>query len=335
MERFRTHPRTVATALMADAHGQLGMPVGGVLALEDAVCLGAVGVDIACRMKLSVLGIDPPRNDLWDDEIFERSLLEGTCFDRDVLPGGRQNHPVMDKDWGITKITKRRKTKAWSQLGSSGGGNHFVEFGLLRVTQDHGILPVGDYLAILSHSGSRGTGAEVAKYYAERAVEQCGRRGESQLDSNTAYLEMCTAEGQEYWEAMNLMGEYAAANHDVIHWNLARMLGATAIAKVENHHNFAWRERHFGRDLFVHRKGATPARRGVLGIIPGSMSSPAHVVEGLGPDSLESASQCPGRRRKYATAKNRGSNVLKGISFAPLRERTILVSSKKQTRSPK
>jgi len=117
-----------------------------------------------------------------------------------------------------------------------------------------------------------------------------------------AWLDMDSASGQEYWAAMNLMGEYAAANHACIHEHIARNLGAEVLLDVENHHNFAWKENHFGKEVYVHRKGATPAGAGILGIIPGSMASPAYLVRGKGSaESLHSASHGAGRvmsRRK-------------------------------------
>jgi len=115
---------------------------------------------------------------------------------------------------------------------------------------------------------------------------------------------MNSAEGQEYWAAMQLMGQFAAANHEVIHREMVRALGATSLASVENHHNFAWLESHDGEDLYVHRKGATPAGKGVLGIIPGSMASPAYIVRGRGEESaLRSASHGAGRVMSRTQAK--------------------------------
>ena len=133
-------------------------------------------------------------------------------------------------------------------------------------------LEAGEYVALLSHSGSRGTGASVCSTYSAIAQARMPKRFERL--GRLAWLDMDTQEGQEYWAAMNLMGDYAAANHAVIHRNVAKLLGAEVIAGVENHHNFAWKERHGGEEVFVHRKGATPAGRGVLGVIPGSMGDP-------------------------------------------------------------
>ena len=120
-----------------------------------------------------------------------------------------------------------------------------------------------------------------------------------------SWLSMDSAEGREYWAAMNLMGDYASANHAVIHQSVTEELGAQVISGVENHHNFAWLEEHGGRDVVVHRKGATPAAAGVLGVIPGSMADPAFVVRGLGqPESLNSASHGAGRRMSRKKAKD-------------------------------
>ena len=305
LENFARNPRAVAAAMMPDAHGNLGMPVGGVIALENAVCPGAVGLDIACRMKLSILDLPVPQTNVWENEIFDQALFAGSCFGFNEKHSKRQQHQVMDADWSVTKITKRRKAKAWSQLGTSGGGNHFVEYGLLNVPFDLELIPAGQYVALLSHSGSRGTGAEVAKWYTKLAIEQSHKRGETDADESTAYLDMDSEAGQEYWAAMNLMGDYAKANHDVIHRNMAEVTGAQVLAEIENHHNFAWKETHFGEDVYVHRKGATPAQAGRLGIIPGSMGSPAHVVIGKGnADSLHSASHGAGRRLNRGQAKS-------------------------------
>ena len=116
---------------------------------------------------------------------------------------------------------------------------------------------------------------------------------------------MDSPEGQEYWFAMNLMGRYAAANHEKIHEHIASHLGATVLADVENHHNFAWKEEHDGREVIVHRKGATPAGEGVLGVIPGSMADPGYVVRGKGESlSLESASHGAGRVMSRTKAKS-------------------------------
>jgi tRNA-splicing ligase RtcB len=214
----------------------------------------------------------------------------------------RREHGVMDEDWSVSPVTAQHKDRAWSQLGTSGSGNHFVEFGTLSLERDDLGLEKGTYLALLSHSGSRGVGGEVARFYSKLAMDQ-----HPELPKELRYLAwlgMHSHEGVEYWRAMELMGKYAAANHQLIHRHIVNYLKAEVLFEVENHHNFAWKETHFGREVIVHRKGATPATRGALGIIPGSMATPGYVVRGRGSaDSLQSASHGAGRRMSRTAAK--------------------------------
>jgi tRNA-splicing ligase RtcB (3'-phosphate/5'-hydroxy nucleic acid ligase) len=293
MRRACRLPISVRGALMPDAHLGYGLPIGGVLATRGTVIPYAVGVDIACRMKLTVL--DMPVGALKDrQDALTTALEEETSFGMGASFRQHREHPVMDEDWSSTPVTKLGKDKAHSQLGSSGGGNHFAEFGELHVSEPQLGLQPGRYLALLTHSGSRGVGSAVANHYSKLAMDL---HPELPQDlRHLAWLDLDSEAGQEYWEAMNLMGRYAAANHDCIHREVARHLGVEVLADVENHHNFAWKEEHFGEEVVVHRKGATPAGKGVLGIIPGSMASPAFVVRGLGEeDSLRSASHGAGR----------------------------------------
>ena len=286
-----------AGALMPDAHIGYGLPIGGVLATENSVIPYAVGVDIACRMKLSVFDWKPSLIAGSRDRL--ANILESeTRFGIGAAFKEPRSHPVLDEDWTVSPVTSRLRDKAWKQLGTSGSGNHFVEFGVFTATdRDLGLEP-GQYVALLSHSGSRGTGAEVCNFYSKLARE---RHPDLPKElQRLAWLSLDEAGGQEYWAAMNLMGHYAAANHALIHQQIARKLGADLLLDVENHHNFAWKERHTisgtEREVIVHRKGATPAGRGVLGIIPGSMASPGFVVCGKGePRSLCSAAHGAGR----------------------------------------
>jgi len=297
-------PCARAAALMPDAHIGYGLPIGGVLATENAVVPYAVGVDIACRMKLSVL--DMPVETLDNRfEFYRDSLERGTRFGVGCTYQTPQDHPVMDQNWSVTRITRTSKDKAWKQLGTSGSGNHFVEFGLLTIdsaAEELGLAP-GEYVSLLSHSGSRGAGAAVCSTYSQIAQQRLPKK--YRHFGRLAWLDMDTEAGREYWAAMNLMGDYAAANHAVIHRQVTKLLGARIIGGVENHHNFAWQERHAGRDVYVHRKGATPAGKGVLGVIPGSMNDPAFVVRGKGnAESLHSAAHGAGRVMSRKAAKS-------------------------------
>jgi tRNA-splicing ligase RtcB len=207
----------------------------------------------------------------------------------------------MDEDWSVSPITARQKDWAWKQLGTSGGGNHFAEFGELSLPAPDLGLPAGNYLALLSHSGSRGAGEAVAEHYSRLAMDM--RPGLPLEIKHLAWLEEDSQPGREYWAAMELMGRYAAANHELIHRNILAALGTEALASVENHHNFAWREHHEGQEVIVHRKGATPADQGRLGLIPGSMGAPGFVVRGRGcPEALLSCSHGAGRRLSRSAA---------------------------------
>jgi len=298
-------PGAFGAALMPDAHLGYGIPIGGVLALEGKVVPYAVGVDIACRMKLSILDM-PPESMSKMSEHFKNALENGTRFGVGVGWDRKQDHEVLDRDWTVTRITRENKDKARKQLGTSGSGNHFVEFGLLTLNErdDELGLDPGTYVSLLSHSGSRGPGAAVCNVYSSIAQSKLPQ---SMKDfGRLAWLDLDSEAGQEYWEAMNLMGDFAAANHAVIHRNVSKLLGGRIIAGVENHHNFAWKETHGGTEVVVHRKGATPAGEGVLGVIPGSMADPAFVVRGKGnAASLESASHGAGRRMSRRQAKSK------------------------------
>jgi len=297
MERACLLPVAVAGALMADAHVGYGLPIGGVLGTENAVIPYAVGVDIACRMKMTVL--DLPVRDLEQRrERLTRAIEAETRFGVGAMFKARRAHEVLDADWSVSPVTKQNQDRAWGQLGTSGSGNHFVEFGLFTAPGRIRELEPGTYVALLSHSGSRGTGAAVCDYYSKVAMGQLP--GLPSELKRLAWLALDSEAGQEYWAAMELMGRYAAANHALIHQHVAANLGAQVLLDLENHHNFAWKERHVvggvEREVIVHRKGATPAGEGVLGIIPGSMAAPAFVVRGKGnAESLNSAAHGAGR----------------------------------------
>lgn len=296
-------PITVAGALMPDAHQGYGLPIGGVLATKNTVIPYGVGVDIGCRMCMSIY--DVPASFIEENRhTLKKMLVDNTKFGRATFKKPREHEVIEDPLFTEIKLLKELKDKAFSQLGSSGGGNHFVEFGITAIideSNEFGLAP-GKYLALLSHSGSRGLGATIASHYTKLAMKLTQLPREAK---HLAWLDLDSEAGQEYWQAMNLAGNYASACHHQIHDRMAEALRTTPIAMVENHHNFAWKEKDAeGNEIIVHRKGATPAGKGVLGIIPGSMTAPGFIVRGKGdPDSINSASHGAGRAMSRTQAK--------------------------------
>jgi tRNA-splicing ligase RtcB len=296
-------PVSVRGALMPDAHSGYGLPIGGVLAAENAIIPYGVGVDIGCRMALTIF--DAPASFFMGREFQLRKMLsEHTKFGMSEVHKTKNEHAVMDNAlFSELPLLKKLKSKAYQQLGTSGGGNHFVEFGWVEITDKEMGIPIGQYFALLSHSGSRGLGANIAKHYTQLAFKQCPLPKGSQ---HLAWLRMDTHDGMEYWKAMNLAGDYAKACHDDIHQRMAKLIGVRKLMTIENHHNFAWKELVDGRECIVHRKGATPAARGVLGIIPGSMAAPGYIVRGKGnEESINSASHGAGRLFSRAACKSK------------------------------
>ncbi len=295
-------PIAVAGALMPDAHHGYGLPIGGVLATDNAVIPYGVGVDIGCRMCLSIFDIDA--KELSNrEQYFAREISEATLFGSGAQFKQAEDHEVMDsKAFFENPLLKGLHGRAWKQLGSSGSGNHFVEFGSVTITEKDEVLGVapGTYIGLLSHSGSRALGACIANHYTKIAIS---KRRLPQEAKNLAWLDLNEEAGQEYWIAMNLAGDYASACHHIIHAKIARQLGRKPIKMVENHHNFAWKEIHEGKEVIVHRKGATPAGKDVLGIIPGSMTANGYIVKGRGEvASLNSASHGAGRKMSRTQA---------------------------------
>jgi tRNA-splicing ligase RtcB len=295
-------PIALAGALMPDAHHGYGLPIGGVLATENAVIPYGVGVDIGCRMCLSIFDTDV--KDLTQREaFFTREINEATLFGAGAQFQQSPDHEVMDnKLFFEMPLLKGLHARAWKQLGSSGSGNHFVEFGIVEVDETDDVLnvPAGKYVGLLSHSGSRALGANIANHYTKLAIS---KRRLPQEAKHLAWLNLDEAEGIEYWLAMNLAGDYASACHHVIHDKIAKQLGRKPIRMVENHHNFAWKEMYEDREVIVHRKGATPAGKNVLGIIPGSMTAPGFIVKGKGEEaSINSAAHGAGRKMSRTAA---------------------------------
>ncbi len=295
-------PISVAGALMPDAHSGYGLPIGGVLATDNAVIPYGVGVDIGCRMCLSIFDIDP--KELQNKEsYFAREINGATLFGSGRQFEQASNHEVMENElFYQLPLLKNLHGRAWKQLGSSGSGNHFVEFGVIDIKEKDATLGVdaGKYVGLLSHSGSRALGANIANYYTRIAIS---KRRLPHDAKNLAWLTLDEEAGIEYWNAMNLAGDYAQACHHIIHQKIAKQLGRKPVTMVENHHNFAWKEMWEGREVIVHRKGATPAGKNVLGIIPGSMTADGFIVKGKGEAAaVNSASHGAGRKMSRTRA---------------------------------
>ena len=297
-------PITVKGALMPDAHQGYGLPIGGVLATNNAIIPYAVGMDIGCRMCLTVYDL-PPAFLKKETRQLKDILQVNTKFGKSEFANPMDDAVLERQEFKDIKFLRPLQGKARRQIGSSGSGNHFVEFGVVEITdiENEFNLPTGQYIGILSHSGSRGFGAYIARHYTQIAMNQCFLPKEAK---HLAWLDLDSEAGMEYWLAMNLAGDYASACHAHIHHRLGKALGEQPIATIENHHNFAWKE-HLpdGQEIIVHRKGATPAGKGVLGIIPGSMTAPAFIVRGKGEAlAINSASHGAGRKMSRTKAKN-------------------------------
>ncbi len=208
---FKIQP-CASGALMPDAHAGYGLPIGGVLATQNAVIPYGVGVDIGCRMCLSILPISGSEFKKYEKS-FEKAINENTIFGAGGHWSTAVDHEVVDSPlFNEINVLKNLQQKAAYQLGTSGSGNHFVEFGIVSFEKDDAALGIaaGDYVALLSHSGSRGLGANIAKYYTNIAMDKRKLPREAQ---HLAWLMLDEAEGAEYWEAMNLAGDYASACH--------------------------------------------------------------------------------------------------------------------------
>jgi tRNA-splicing ligase RtcB len=280
-------------AVMPDAHEGFGMPIGGVLAAVDTIVPNAVGVDIGCGMLAARTDlVDIPENDL-------REILAGV---RVQVPVGFEHHKTAQPWQGFDRapdlpIIQQELASARRQLGTLGGGNHFIEF----QKGDDG------HFWIMIHSGSRNFGLKTANYYHKAAQALCNRKGFDLPDRDLAYLPMDSREGEEYFTAMNYCCDFARANRALMMERVgevvASVTGARIMETINIHHNYAARETHYNRQVLVHRKGATRASLDTVGIIPGSMGTKSYIVKGLGnPESFESCSHGAGRKmgRKQA-----------------------------------
>ncbi len=275
-----------AAALMADHHLGYAVPIGGVVAYEDKISPSGVGYDIACGNKAVLLDLPASEvrakiktimDDIWTHLSFGIGRKNNVRVDHELFD---------DPAWSIRAIAPL-KSMASAQLGTIGSGNHYVD--LFEDEQGRSWIGV--------HFGSRGFGHKTATYFLEAGGAKDG------MEVDPLVLDARSSLGADYLACMTLAGRYAYAGRDWVCNEVARLLGANILEEVHNHHNFAWRERHGEHDVIVHRKGATPADKGVLGIIPGSMATPAYLVEGLGNEqSLRSASHGAGRRLSRSAA---------------------------------
>lgn len=303
MEMAMSLPISIKGALMPDAHVGYGLPIGGVLATYNSVIPYGVGMDIGCRMCLSVFPF-PPEKINKDRELIKKILMTETRFGFAEFNDIKDHEILERKEFKEIKFLKGLKQKFSDQLGTSGHGNHFVDVGFVKIPEDNELIKIkaGDYFAVLSHSGSRNFGSEVCRHYTRIANDKLDLKAEV---SKLAWLDLDSEEGQEYWAAMNLAGDYSHVNHRIIHGRLAKAFGETPLTIIENHHNFAWKETlETGEKVIIHRKGATPAGIGDLGIIPGTMASPAFIVAGKGNEkALNSAAHGAGRLMSRKKAK--------------------------------
>jgi tRNA-splicing ligase RtcB (3'-phosphate/5'-hydroxy nucleic acid ligase) len=274
-------------AIMPDCHVGFGMPIGGVLAAEDVIIPNAVGVDIGCGMMAAQTDI----SDL-DTETIKEILQQI----REVILVGFK-HQKSDQRWdGFSQapdspIIQQELASARKQLGTLGGGNHFIE---IQKGSDKRIW-------IMLHSGSRNFGLKAAEYYHKLAIS-INKKMTIEIPTNElAFLPMDKKEGEEYFAAMNFCCEYAYANRALMMKNIgeifAEFTGAKLTQEINIHHNYAAFESHYGKSVLVHRKGATKASKDTIGIIPGSMGTSSYIVKGLGnPESFESCSHGAGRK---------------------------------------
>ncbi|MBR4488102.1 MAG: RtcB family protein [Bacteroidales bacterium] len=290
-------------AMMPDAHGGVGMPIGGVLATTNVVIPNAVGVDIGCGM--CAVKTDIPVAEI-SDEVLRKKLMRGI---RKRIPLGMAHHKqaqdegLMPAGYDVeaTTVVKREYKSALKQIGTLGGGNHFIE--LQRDEEG--------FLWIMLHSGSRNLGKQVCDHYAKLAKE-LNERWFSSVDTGMqlAFLPWGSQEYQQYWTEMQYCVDFALANRRLM---MQRIMEEVAEAFPEAHfepminiaHNYAALEHHFGKNVIIHRKGAVKVMEGTVGIIPGSQGTRSYIVEGLGnPDSFYSSSHGAGRRMCRTEAVN-------------------------------
>jgi tRNA-splicing ligase RtcB len=282
-------------ALMPDAHMGYGMPIGGVMATEETIVPYAVGLDIGCGMRAA---LTPYRA----EEFAPERLRSCMAKIRHRIPQGFDWHPsiqqgeVLDRMPLHLPLFQEEDKRARKQLGTLGGGNHFIE--LQKDEQGR--------LWVMIHSGSRNIGKQTAEHFHKKAKDISRKLKADLPTSELSYLPLDTDEGQDYLEAMNWCLDFAFANRQRMMESVMEILQCSPLDELDIHHNYAALEKHFGRQVWVHRKGAVKAGEGDRGIIPGSMGAPSYIVQGQGnPESFLSSSHGAGRRmgRKEARRK--------------------------------
>lgn len=301
-KNIANHPWLVGNiCLMPDTHEGYGMPIGGVAALDNAICPNMVGVDIGCGM-LAV------RTNLNVAEVTTENLKKVMSKIRERIPVGFNHHQkkqssVVFSDeswWEDNPICWQEFESAQYQIGTLGGGNHFIE---IQKDED-------DNVWFMIHSGSRNLGKKVADYYNKEAIDLCKEWHQDEIVKNElAVLPAGSMEGNAYINEMQLCLDFAFRNRtkmaDEIMNSFSEVFPLVEPEKVLNiHHNYADLEHHFGRSVWVHRKGAILAREGTIGIVPGSQGTCSYIVEGLGNEaSLQSCSHGAGRKMSRKKAK--------------------------------
>jgi tRNA-splicing ligase RtcB len=292
-------------AIMPDVHQGYGMPIGGVLATRGVVIPNAVGVDIGCGMST----IKTSLTDISIDQI--KKIFGGSEENkggiRASVPVG-MNHHKKDQEWdGFDRapklaIIQEQIDKARKQLGTLGGGNHFIE---IQKGSD-------GFIWIMVHSGSRNFGYQIAKYYNKLAQELCKKWfsniPEPKGEDGLAFLPIDSNEGRDYLSAMNYALDFAYANRskmlNIISDCFLQVLDCNFLEEINIHHNYARMENHFGSNVMVHRKGAVSAKEGEIGIIPGSQGTKSYITKGLGnKESFESCSHGAGRKMSRTEAQ--------------------------------
>jgi tRNA-splicing ligase RtcB (3'-phosphate/5'-hydroxy nucleic acid ligase) len=269
--------------LCADHHPGYSQPIGGGIAYEGYVSPSGVGYDIGCGNKAA-------RTELTRDDLdalggvgaVMGEITRRISFGMGVPAAERTDHPVLDRIRNADFAPQRKLAQlAESQLGTVGSGNHYVNL----MEDENGRIWVG------VHFGSRGFGHKTASGFLALAQGLAfdGRANESEMDSPPVLFEVGSELGDAYVAAMQLAGEYAYAGRDVVVAKVLEILSAEAVHEVHNHHNFAWREEHFGRSYWVIRKGCTPARPDQEGFVGGSMGDDSVILEGVESDENEQA----------------------------------------------